>query len=302
MKLSVLAGLLAVLLLVPMVFAQPSKISVALRTLIANEKFPGSISAGSSFFSRDGKRAGFVEQYQLFVIDVNPLGRAKLLWRGGALAFSPAGESIYAMGPAPAHQVFLRNLSTGGSRLICAGASSALTLSPDGKTIAFLRSTAGDMRSLVLVPAEGGDERLVASWRLASIEQWPPAWSPNGGAVVVHSAVRGKSKLVSISIRTGQMKEVVASRNQGPLRTLASRGDVLADLALAAGNRCQAGMGAGNQRSNGLPGRQFRRLDGWFDVDRQALLQAARYARRHDGMDYWEDVGWHGFQDRHRAA
>ena len=115
-----------------------------------------------------------------------------------APAFSPDGGSIvYAsdMGSPGIHHIVTR--SVGGLASAGAGSNQALTLtsapqddtnpvwSPDGSHIAFLRGTNAEALQVMVIPAGGGPERLVATLR----GYRPGArkyltWAPDGEALV----------------------------------------------------------------------------------------------------------------------
>jgi Tol biopolymer transport system component/DNA-binding winged helix-turn-helix (wHTH) protein len=99
--------------------------------------------------------------------------------------------------------------------------------SPDGSTVAFVRSNVGGMVSeLYVVPTSGGkarrltfDQRTI--WSL-------PAWMPNGNEIVFTSSRSGSSSLWRISAAGGTPQPVAGSSVNGECPTISLKGNQLA--------------------------------------------------------------------------
>jgi Tol biopolymer transport system component len=78
--------------------------------------------------------------------------------------------------------------------------------SPDGRSIAFLRQQPGERTAVLLIPALGGLERKLAE--IHNSRRWPsgPAWSPDGGWLVIsdRSSTEEPSGLFLLSIQTNE--------------------------------------------------------------------------------------------------
>ncbi len=89
--------------------------------------------------------------------------------------------------------------------------------SPDGRQIAFVRNHGKDRSALAVIPALGGDERIVTeAWSLGR-----PVWSPDGNWIVVprreSRAVR--AALVRVSVATGRATPIGPPRPEAAKQT-----------------------------------------------------------------------------------
>ena len=108
------------------------------------------------------------------------------------LSFSPDGTFVYYLeNQAETGTLYRVSKLGGGQRLILENVNTAVTFSPDGSRMAFVRSNnAVDPADLVIAPADGGlssvlVRRTLADTRFFSSDmQGPgPAWSPNGKSI-----------------------------------------------------------------------------------------------------------------------
>ncbi len=108
------------------------------------------------------------------------------------LSFSPDGTFVYYLeNEAETGTLYRVSKLGGGQRPILENVNTAVTFSPDGSRMAFVRSNnAVDPADLVTAPAEGGMSsvlvrRTLADTRFFSSDmQGPgPAWSPNGKSI-----------------------------------------------------------------------------------------------------------------------
>jgi Tol biopolymer transport system component len=87
--------------------------------------------------------------------------------------------------------------------------------SPDGKSIAFLRTLSHEKDGVFLVPAIGGPVRKLAeiyASDLSECQQWQPAWQTRGGwlAVMDKDAADGPFKLFLVSTETGEKRRLTS--------------------------------------------------------------------------------------------
>ena len=148
---------------------------------------------------------------------------AQMTYRG--LTFSRDGAYLYYVAYERndfAHGAAFQVPVLGGPlRRVIADVQGPMTLSPDGKRAAFLRSNAAEGGDdLVLANLEGGGERKIATrkhpdqFAFASA----PAWSPDGSviaAAIESSDARGRSEsLVTIQVKDGAQRPLVSQRWQ----------------------------------------------------------------------------------------
>ena len=109
------------------------------------------------------------------------------------------------------------------------------TYSPDGTLVAFVR--AGD---LWLANADGSGQRVLA--RTPNVDEWGPAWLPNGQTIVYTASVNGARQIRLIELPLGPSHRIAASGEEA-LR----RGDLVArrlGLGLAGSLGAVRGLGA----------------------------------------------------------
>jgi hypothetical protein len=79
--------------------------------------------------------------------------------------------------------------------------------SPDGTLIAFARS--GD---LWIANADGSGQRRLAA--TPNVDEWGPAWLPNGTAIVYTASVAGSRQIRVVQLPTGPSKRIDASNSE----------------------------------------------------------------------------------------
>lgn len=128
------------------------------------------------------------------------------------VTFSPDGQSIYsAEGAANSATRLMRMPVIGGVPTeLTTNIDSAVTLSPDGRQLAFLRRGSGQS-SIVITDAEGRNERTLASRkRPESFSGYGLSWSPDGKNIAV-SASEDENKpheVLAISVADGAAKKI----------------------------------------------------------------------------------------------
>ena len=138
------------------------------------------------------------------------------------LTFSKDGNYIYYVKRAndsPLPALYQMPTLGGASKRLLDYSNSAITFSPDGKQLAFLRFTGDqDVSSLMIANADGTAERNLASPRPPqSLSHWHgqgPAWSPDGGSIV---CVIGGSNAGGNAMNVGEIK--VADGTVRPITT-----------------------------------------------------------------------------------
>lgn len=142
-------------------------------------------------WSPDGKQIAFLRKQgnRFFVYTVPAAGGdEKFIGEGGvALSWSPDGESLLLASPADQanrNYLLIYSLKTGERRRLTSpepASDSFGYFSPDGKSIAFIRSFSISAREVMTVPVEGGEPtRLTFDQRAI----WGIAWSPSGKDII----------------------------------------------------------------------------------------------------------------------
>jgi Tol biopolymer transport system component/DNA-binding winged helix-turn-helix (wHTH) protein len=144
------------------------------------------------------------------------------------VTFSPDGQSVY-LSETDADSVtrLLRMPVIGGVPTeLMTNIDSAVTLSPDGRQLAFLRR-AGGQSSIVIADATGKNERTLASRkRPESFSGYGLSWSPDGQQIAV-AASEGENKpvaVLAISVADGSAKKI-GNHDWGYVSNLAWQSD-----------------------------------------------------------------------------
>lgn len=137
-------------------------------------------------------------------VEIVPPAEARYL----GLTFSNDSNWIYFVRDS---ELFLVAALGGAPRKLMSGVESPVTLSPDGKQLAFVRSSASEnLSSLVLFHFESEDERVLATRQAPSYYR-SPAWSPNGKAVACSAGDRTEASvmsLVEVDLETGRERRL----------------------------------------------------------------------------------------------
>jgi Tol biopolymer transport system component len=142
-------------------------------------------------WSPDGQRLAFSAERGgrrgLWVIRANGTGLRALTRTGGGAAWSPRGDRIAFLDIGGIRVVPARG---GASRRLTRGPSDgAPSWSPDGRTIAFVRSDVnGLMQALYLVPGAGGRARRIYGGTRRVTMGRDPQWSPDGRRIALEAS------------------------------------------------------------------------------------------------------------------
>jgi eukaryotic-like serine/threonine-protein kinase len=132
------------------------------------------------------------------------------------IAFSHDGSRVfYATKSAqePAGRLYVVNVLGGMPRPLVDGIDSTITLSPDGRKLAFYRASFPERGSSALVVADidGGNQRALATTRgqqfFVPAFFAAPSWSPDGTRIAasVHDARTGDAGLVTVDATSGKI-------------------------------------------------------------------------------------------------
>jgi Tol biopolymer transport system component/DNA-binding winged helix-turn-helix (wHTH) protein len=127
------------------------------------------------------------------------------------------GDRCVPNGP---YGIVVFSFATGQKRCLAAPSNDAqdsdLTLSPDGRTVAFVRGTTSNTREIYVVPLEGGPPRRLTSDR-SRIGQI--MWAGDGKRIIFHS-IRGgtlSGRLWNVSVDGGEIEPETVYPNLGAL-------------------------------------------------------------------------------------
>ncbi|MBK8466413.1 MAG: serine/threonine-protein kinase [Chloracidobacterium sp.] len=109
------------------------------------------------------------------------------------LKFSRDGNFLYFVGTeGTGDPSSLFQITTLGRnrRKIITGVDSQISFSPDGKSIAFVRSQEGD-KSIIITDEQGGDERIVKTRKYPEVYTEEVSWSPDGRLIAAPTLTSG---------------------------------------------------------------------------------------------------------------
>jgi Tol biopolymer transport system component/predicted Ser/Thr protein kinase len=139
---------------------------------------------------------------------------AEVNYRG--LTFSPDGDFLYFVRGDPQHPGlgFLYQIPVlgGTPRKLVDDVDSAVSFSPDGQQMVYLRDSSVDASAtLIIAHADGTNERVLSKLPLPGYSD--PAWSPNGkeiAATVLDPGSQNLARVVLLNPNTGKEKTVYA--------------------------------------------------------------------------------------------
>ncbi|HEV2827571.1 MAG TPA: protein kinase [Pyrinomonadaceae bacterium] len=133
----------------------------------------------------------------------------------GPTAFSRDGEFVYySMFDNPLGTLFQVPVLGGTPRRVMAGVTSPVTLSPDGRQIAFVRPSSSEF-NLIVANIDGTGERKIATRRLPAYFSFVggPTWSPDGKTIACGAGAYSGSlsaTIVSVPAEGGAEKPITS--------------------------------------------------------------------------------------------
>jgi serine/threonine protein kinase/Tol biopolymer transport system component len=135
------------------------------------------------------------------------------------LTFSPDGNYLdYVQAPQGGTQLptlYQAPVLGGQTHKLLENVVSAVTFSPDGKRIAFVRGLAGTETQVVVANSDGSGERVLASKRfphmfLPALNYGRPAWSPDGRIIAVSAGTFSpyETHPAVFDVRTGREQRI----------------------------------------------------------------------------------------------
>jgi len=224
-KLASLAMLLAAAGAVSFVDAKPkATLLFSVKARPTNRAGP-SVPANYLAASVDGRRVYYwQDETQLYVFDratrKTSLVLGDLTGAGTSLALSPAGDrlaftrSAEGGGDAQLWTLSLdatNGLAKGEPRRTSILAAGGPTFSPDGKSIAFATRTGRTAGNLVVVPVNGGPEKVVAAMQG---HVWPIVWT-KADSMYFGVSTQGKGGVYRVSVSNGQPEFVLRTAGWG---------------------------------------------------------------------------------------
>jgi serine/threonine protein kinase len=133
----------------------------------------------------------------------------------GPTAFSKDGEFVYySVFDNPLGTLFQVPVLGGTPRRVMAGVTSPVTLSPDGKQLAFVRPSSSES-SLIVANIDGTGERKIATRRLPAYFSFVggPTWSPDGKTIACGAGAYSgtlAATIVSVPAEGGAEKPITS--------------------------------------------------------------------------------------------
>jgi Tol biopolymer transport system component/DNA-binding winged helix-turn-helix (wHTH) protein len=132
-----------------------------------------------------------------------------------SLAFSNDGRYIFFREEADGSAIYQTTILGGSAKKIAVNVWSDFGISPDGTHLVFIRrDTERNRHLLILSNIEGGGERELSAKESPTDFRSTPAWSPDGGKIIVASGIQSQffPKLLTIDVADGKETEVKIPR------------------------------------------------------------------------------------------
>jgi serine/threonine protein kinase/Tol biopolymer transport system component len=133
------------------------------------------------------------------------------------ITFTPDGNYLYFVRVEPQNtsigMLYQMPVFGGTPQKLIEDVDSAVTFSPDGKQMAFIRNSAAEANSKVIIAqADGSNERVLAKLPLPGY--YDPNWSPDGkeiAATVVEPGAKQLGRIVALDVNEGKEKTIYAA-------------------------------------------------------------------------------------------
>jgi Tol biopolymer transport system component len=143
--------------------------------------------------------------------DVQVIAPSAVRYTG--LTFSRDGDHLYLVRNDAGLGILYKMPTLGGTlQKVLADVDSAVTLSPDGRQLAFVRQSPAKRNSTLIVANEDGSEERQVAERALSDAFVSVAWSPLGAAIAATVAGTDFVKLVEIPVRGGSERSISPER------------------------------------------------------------------------------------------
>jgi serine/threonine protein kinase len=199
--------------------------NVKITRLTTGGKIGNAAIKGYTSISPDGKYVVFrtteLGKDSLWVRQVSTGSLVKIVPESeskiGPTAFSRDGEFVfYSVFDNPLGTLFQVPVLGGSPRRIMAGVTSPVTLSPDGKQLAFVRPSSSES-NLFVANSDGTGERKIASRKLPAYFSFVggPTWSPDGKTIACGAgAYSGNLSATIVSVPAeGGAEKTITSQN-----------------------------------------------------------------------------------------
>lgn len=208
----------------------PSKRSAAPFQTVELKKLTGTGNILDAAISPDGKFVAYVKsdagKQSLWLrqtsadsdTPINPPSEASF----SSLIFSPDGSSLYfvmADGKDDSNTLYELPVLGGVARKIIAGVNSAVTFSPDGGRLAFVRSYLELQESVLMTANVDGtaEQRLAVRKNPDSLLSWlsGPAWAPDGTLIVAPELIKDGGmhcELFEVQVSDGKQRTITNKR------------------------------------------------------------------------------------------
>jgi eukaryotic-like serine/threonine-protein kinase len=191
----------------------------------------------SPVWSSDGRYVAFIRWgSERGIYQVPALGgpERKLTNRAGHFAWSPGGKMLAvedSSSPRAAPSIYLVTIETGEERRLTTPEAGSFgdtypAFSPDGRTVAFIRSPSSQVSDIQLVPVTGGEPRRLTHDNLFLTSKL--AWTADGREIIFSSVRGGLYSLWRVQVTGGLPSRVIGVGEDALSPAVSMRGGRLA--------------------------------------------------------------------------